>query len=191
MPTRIAARTLDTGTLVREHPPRLTNANKQVVYAAACPPGAVHEGRLTVSRWSAGALPGEMSRETATRFEARADVFDYPPDEPGSLAWHVNFADLRLFVAYGSGLLAQDELRSPSTRRAGHCASTSAPCATRISDRSRATSTVGRPPYWFAGSNGAVCSRPIPTWTKTAHTGFTASASRARSPRQCVARPGC
>ena len=26
--------------------------------------------------------------------------------------WHVNFADPQLFVAYGSGLLAQDELQA-------------------------------------------------------------------------------
>ena len=35
----------------------------------------------------------------------------------GGAEWHVNFADPRLFVSYGSGLFAQDEMQvaEPST----------------------------------------------------------------------------
>jgi hypothetical protein len=31
--------------------------------------------------------------------------------DPGAIEWHVNFADPELFAAYGSGLLAQDEMQ--------------------------------------------------------------------------------
>jgi hypothetical protein len=46
------------------------------------------------------------------QFSIRLGVFDYTmPKEPNVVHWHVNFADPELFVAYGSPLLAQDELR--------------------------------------------------------------------------------
>jgi len=47
-----------------------------------------------------------------TALEAREDVFDYVP-APGAgpaVEWHLNFAASDLFCAYGSSLLAQDEM---------------------------------------------------------------------------------
>jgi hypothetical protein len=41
--------------------------------------------------------------------EVEADVYSYSTSGGG--VWHVNFADPELFVAYGSALLAQDELQ--------------------------------------------------------------------------------
>jgi len=43
----------------------------------------------------------------------RERVYDYRPATgmAGAVEWHVNFADPRLFTAYGSGLLAQDEMQ--------------------------------------------------------------------------------
>ena len=43
----------------------------------------------------------------------RPNFYDYTPtaDANASMEWHVNFADPQLFVAYGTGLLAQDELQ--------------------------------------------------------------------------------
>ena len=47
-----------------------------------------------------------------TALEARADLFHYaPPETPNTLVWHLNFAHHHLFVAYGGGLMAQDELQ--------------------------------------------------------------------------------
>ena len=47
------------------------------------------------------------------RVEVRERVYDYRPATgmAGAVEWHVNFADPRLFTAYGSGLLAQDEMQ--------------------------------------------------------------------------------
>lgn len=111
MPTRLATVTLDAAELVAAHPPRISNANKRVVYDIACPPERPHRGSLTVSRWRADTLPTRVSAQSVTALEARADLFAYGAEAPDTLAWHVNFADLRLFVAYGSGLLAQDEMQ--------------------------------------------------------------------------------
>ena len=45
--------------------------------------------------------------------EVREDVYDYASATgvAGAEEWHVNFADPRLFTAYGSGLFAQDEMQ--------------------------------------------------------------------------------
>jgi hypothetical protein len=59
-------------------------------------------------------LPEFVTRAAAIqRAERREDVYDYAPvlKEPGAVEWHVNFADPNLFVAYGSGLFAQDEMQ--------------------------------------------------------------------------------
>jgi len=49
--------------------------------------------------------------ETRARFVARPGLFAYAPPTGPVVEWHVNFADPHLFVAYGSVLLAQDELQ--------------------------------------------------------------------------------
>lgn len=48
-----------------------------------------------------------------TNIEVRKGVYDYAPTTgvAGAVEWHVNFADPRLFTAYGSGLFAQDEMQ--------------------------------------------------------------------------------
>jgi hypothetical protein len=93
------------------HPPRVSNANKQLVFDIACRASVPHRGSLTVSRWRADGLPTEIDPASSTRLEARADLLPYDPSPEGVLGWHVNFADRRLFVAYGSALLAQDEMQ--------------------------------------------------------------------------------
>ena len=42
---------------MRQHPAVLRNENKQVLFAIACPAGAVHSGRLEYSRWPEIPLP--------------------------------------------------------------------------------------------------------------------------------------
>jgi hypothetical protein len=100
--------------LMAEHPPAWRDRNKRIVYAIACPPGCRHRGHLTYTRWRGMALPERASPAAAIlRVERREDVYDYLPilRESGAIEWHVNFADSQLFVAYGSGLFAQDEMQ--------------------------------------------------------------------------------
>lgn len=100
--------------LMADHPPVWRHRNKHVVYAIACPAGCMHQGQLVYSRWGAMDLPDCVAAADASRLiEGREDVYDYAPvkGSVGTVEWYVNFADPRLFVAYGSGLLAQDEIQ--------------------------------------------------------------------------------
>lgn len=116
VPEPLQRRTYQAAELVRQHPGVLRNENKQVVFAIACPAGAVHSGRLEYSRWPEIPLP--LPREVGPVSAARLAVvrdgfFDYCPVlDPGvGVEWHVNFADPNLFYAYGSALFAQDEIQ--------------------------------------------------------------------------------
>lgn len=105
---------LEAQRLMTEHPPVWRDRNKRVVYETACPPGYSHGGQLTYTRWPAMALPECASPTDALpRAERREDVYDYASvlTAEGAVEWHVNFADPQLFVAYGSGLFAQDEMQ--------------------------------------------------------------------------------
>jgi hypothetical protein len=104
----------DTQQLVTEHPPIWRDRNKRIVFEIACPPGSAHCGRLDYSRWRAMALPLTVDAAAAARrVVGRAGFYEYVParEVPGAMEWHVNFADPRLFVAYGSSLFAQDEMQ--------------------------------------------------------------------------------
>lgn len=96
--------------LIRDHPPRWKDRNKRVVFDIACSSGHPFEGRIRFARWAEEQPPPAVTPRSV--FAIRPGVFDYaPPAEPTAVAWHVNFADPRLFVAYSSALLAQDELQ--------------------------------------------------------------------------------
>jgi Poly (ADP-ribose) glycohydrolase (PARG) len=116
VPEPLQRRTYPAAELMRQHPGVLRNENKQVVFAIACPAGAVHSGRLEYSRWPEIPLP--LPREVDSVHVARLAVvrdgyYDYGPIlDPGvGVEWHVNFADPNLFYAYGSALFAQDEIQ--------------------------------------------------------------------------------
>src|SRR5690349_20415929 len=94
-------------TLLSLYPPQLRHPNKQIVFDLACSPDSIHKGTIELTRWTAAPLP-ETCALALTEIIGVPDVYDYG-DEPG--VWHVNFADPELFVAYGSRLLAQDELQ--------------------------------------------------------------------------------
>ncbi len=91
--------------LMREHPPILHDGNKQLVHSFAMA-GPAPEGAITVTRWDFE--PG-VTHLAATDVVRLPGYYDYAGDSSG--VWHVNFADPSLFVAYGSSLLAQDELQ--------------------------------------------------------------------------------
>ena len=116
VPEPLQRRTYTAAELIRQHPPVLRNENKQVLFAIACPAGAVHSGRLEYSRWPEIPLPPprEVDPVSAARLVVVRDGFyDYRPIlDPGvGVEWHVNFADPNLFYAYGSALFAQDEIQ--------------------------------------------------------------------------------
>lgn len=103
----------DAATLMVAYPPRIHDRNKRVVFEIACPGGRGPTGPVGFSRWSAMALPPRVDPASAAGLvEIRDGFYDYEPLGLGTtVEWHVNFADPSLFVAYGSGLLAQDELQ--------------------------------------------------------------------------------
>ena len=94
--------------LLAKHPPKLRHPLKQLVFELACPPGAVHAGSIEVTRWAAAPLP-KMVDLAPTEVVPITGHYAY---DGGDGVWHVNFADPQLFVAYGSSLLAQDELQA-------------------------------------------------------------------------------
>jgi hypothetical protein len=93
--------------LLAAHPPIFRHPHKQLALDLACPPGAVHGGSIEVTRWAAAPLPDRALAPTV--IDAVPGFYDYAGDAAG--VWHVNFADPRVFTAYGSALLAQDELQ--------------------------------------------------------------------------------
>lgn len=103
----IERRDLDAAALMRDHPPRFAIERKRAVMAGITAPIV---GTLRVSRWR-GSLPDRIGASSSPVLELAEHHFAYPPDEPGTVRWHLNFADAELFVAYGSSLLAQDELQ--------------------------------------------------------------------------------
>ena len=113
-PLLIVREPFDTAALVAAHPPRFTHKHKQLVHGLSCPPSATPRGTLVYSRWRATPLPAATPAQ-APAHEMREDVFGYEPaPAPGArpvVEWYLNFADPRLFVAYGGSLLAQDELQ--------------------------------------------------------------------------------
>lgn len=103
----------DAAELMKKHPPAWRNSNKQVVYGIACPPGSVHLGRISFTRWEAMVVPKAVEPARTDAVLARPGFFDYAPvlDPAEAVEWHVNFADPHLFVAYGGPLFAQDEIQ--------------------------------------------------------------------------------
>src|SRR6185369_8740855 len=78
------------------------------------PPDAPLSGTLTLSRWRAMPLPADVPAASPEHV-MREDIFGYEVASAGTrplVTWYVNFADRRLFVAYGGPLLAQDEMQA-------------------------------------------------------------------------------
>ncbi|GIW53298.1 MAG: hypothetical protein KatS3mg081_2653 [Gemmatimonadales bacterium] len=113
-PLLIERASFETSRLMAEHPPVWHHPNKALVFEIACPRGSVYRGTVRYSRWR-GLVPGCLWDAAAAlrRVRSKAGFYDYSEqsDLPGSVEWHVNFADPHLFVAYGSGLFAQDEMQ--------------------------------------------------------------------------------
>lgn len=108
-PVLLLRREYDPARLLAAHPPKLKHPHKRLVFDRACPGDAKHNGPLGLTRWRAAPLP-EVLVLASTELVITSGYYDYLGSGPG--VWHVNFADPQLFVAYGSALLAQDELQA-------------------------------------------------------------------------------
>lgn len=104
----LVRRTYDAARLFVDHPLVLKHPYKRLVLDAAVPRGTTLAGSIEVSRWQAAPLPEAALADTVV--EPVPGHFDYAGDHRG--VWHLNFADPHLFFAYGSALLAQDELQA-------------------------------------------------------------------------------
>ena len=99
----------DAEVLLKQHPPQFQHSHKKALFELAYPDGKALPKSIYVTRWSQ-AVPETLSFVTPIKVDLRPDFYDYKPMGPGT-EWHVNFADPRLFVAYGSRLFAQDEMQ--------------------------------------------------------------------------------
>jgi hypothetical protein len=105
-------KTFDAATLLREHPPQFRHPHKAALFGVAYADEAPASGAIEVTRWSARVSePIKLPATLDTLL--RPDLYDYEPvgDAQSLVEWHVNFADPRLFAAYGSPLFAQDEMQ--------------------------------------------------------------------------------
>ena len=106
-------RSYEAAALLRDYPPQLRHGHKIALLALAYPAGVSPGGAIEVTRWRATApTPAALANGfAATATIVRPDFYDYAPVNASADEWHVNFADPRLFVAYGSPLFAQDEMQ--------------------------------------------------------------------------------
>ncbi len=105
MPECLLRRTYQPEALLAQHPPKLKHPHKRLVFELA---GAQHGSPIEVTRWATAALP-ERLELAPTEIVPSAGHYQY---DGRHAEWHVNFSDPQLFVAYGSPLLAQDELQA-------------------------------------------------------------------------------
>ena len=102
---------IDAESLFKEYPPVWNDDNKLIVFEIAKSSGYPFNGKISYKRWRPSVLPKRID-DQKLKFSAHADVFKYAEQkDPKIVDWHLNFADPDLFVAYGSELLAQDEIQ--------------------------------------------------------------------------------
>ena len=103
-------RCYDAAVLMRDHPPCFKQVHKQKIYEMIISSSYAFEGAVDYARWATLPLPDQLEDEGT--MQVHPGVFAYGPAEmSGKVAWHMNFADPYLFCAYGSSLMAQDELQ--------------------------------------------------------------------------------
>lgn len=107
----IERETFDAAALFLEHPPIWNHAAKHAVFDMVVSRNGSFAGTIHYTRWDQEALPAAlMQRSNCT---IQNGVYAYPaPADDSDVHWHVNFADPHLFIAYGSSLMAQDEIQA-------------------------------------------------------------------------------
>ena len=102
---------IDGESLFNEYPPIWHDDNKLIVFEIAKSSGHPFNGKISYKRWRPFVLPKRIDNHRL-KFSTHPEVFQYPGNkDPKIIDWHLNFADPDLFVAYGSELLAQDEIQ--------------------------------------------------------------------------------
>ena len=102
---------IDGESLFKEFPPMWHDENKLIVFEIAKSSGYPFNGKISYKRWRPFVLPKRIDNHRL-KFSTHPEVFQYPgKKDPKIVDWHLNFADPDLFVAYGSELLAQDEIQ--------------------------------------------------------------------------------
>ena len=112
MPEPLYRITFDAATLLQEHPPQFRHPHKATLFQIAYAEGVASGEQIEVTRW-AQQVDEPISLPRSMAADIQPNFYEYKPvaDARSSLEWHVNFADPRLFCAYGSGLFAQDEMQ--------------------------------------------------------------------------------
>ena len=114
LPAPLERYDFETAALVAAHPPRWRDPNKRLVFQIGTPAGASQSGQVIISRWPVLPLPERLEPLRRGLAVPHPGFYSYTPAlDParGACEWHLNFADPHLFGAYGSSLLAQDELQ--------------------------------------------------------------------------------
>lgn len=96
----------DISNLMTEHSPKWRHSHKKAIFERLRREGPTPEVTLRYTRWRMASLTGEM-KVWSVMLDQLPGFFRY--DSSGPDIWHLNFADSRLFAAYGSPLMAQDE----------------------------------------------------------------------------------
>ena len=99
--------------LHEDHAPNLRSEHKRVVYEHALATRSSSEIVIEAIRWASAGVPTAYltTKPSGRTCEIVPGVFDYVSSTSSEVHWYVNFADPELFVAYGTPLLAQDELQ--------------------------------------------------------------------------------
>ncbi len=108
LPGCLESRTFVINALAAAHPPVWSHPHKSAIYTWLQQKSPQPSGQIEYSRWATCPLPGRVDGNTC-QVTCTPHFYTYPIS--ANHAWHVNFADPRLFAAYGSALLAQDELQ--------------------------------------------------------------------------------
>ena len=96
----------DLAQLASDYPPVWRHSHKQAIHDLVRREGSELAGIMRYTRWQMSPLPHELQLH-ACDVQAEPGFFTYTDSKPG--VWHMNFADPRLFAAYGSPVMAQDE----------------------------------------------------------------------------------
>lgn len=101
----------DADKLLREHPPVIRHAHKAALFEWAYP-ATKASGTVDVTRWQE-LVDEPLNLPETLEAAVFPNYYDYVrvDPSPAAMEWHVNFADPRLFIAYGSPLFAQDEIQ--------------------------------------------------------------------------------
>lgn len=109
--TPIQHEIFDAAALLGQHPPVWNHATKLAVFDLVVSANGGFAGTIDYARWDQESIPPILTqRSNCTISEG---IYTYaPPANDADVHWHVNFADPHLFIAYGSALMAQDEIQA-------------------------------------------------------------------------------